>query len=248
MVYALYRFFDSLQVGPTELDPNIYLSTCISGRTKNKISVTMATVGVTHYAQLPGSRKLMPTRKSGTEFLVASHFTIAQDSEVTSPSLKSIFKKDYTPWHIACRPPASEPPPPAEVLHKDDRFFAEKASETSKAYKFRGANLPRPDMSDVSAKLRTTNFKMDRDVSKFDSFHTSHNLDFYAKEFQGVPKSMPKENPMESFIPQGDPEKAQHPQSDYRDRFRGHDALTTKPEKALSMHQGRATFVEHVVL
>lgn len=184
------------------------------------------------------TKNLMPAPKSGIDYLSSSHFTISQDCSVTSPSLKSVFKKDYTPWSVSSRPVPSIPPQPAQVLHKDDRFCNEKASETTNAYQFRATNLVRPDMTGVSAKLRATNFKMDRDMSKFDSFNTSHMLDFYPKEFQGIPKSMPKENPMESFIPQGDKEKALNPVSDYRDRFKGHDARTTKPDKAPSMHQG----------
>jgi hypothetical protein len=41
---------------------------------------------------------------------------------------------------------------------------------------------------------------------------------------------------MRSYIPQGDPDKAPDPISDYRDRYRGHDASMNKSEKLGSHH------------
>lgn len=185
---------------------------------------------------MPPVGKLLVAPKVGTDFLSSSHFTISQDTSNASAksSLRSIFKKDYVPWDISSRPSASIPPDPAEVLHRDQRFFNEKASETTKAYQ------PKPVQGYIptdSHNNRSTNFKMDRDLSKFDSFHTTHDSHYTPHDIgEGYCNKLP-ENPMQSFIPQGDPGKAPQPISDYRDRYRGH-AKARKPFKAPSMHQG----------
>jgi len=176
--------------------------------------------------------KLLPPSKTGIDFLASSHFSISQHNDGTHSSLKSIFKKDYVPWDISHRPPASVPPFPAEVLHRDARFFNEKASETTNAYPSK--SVPRSAQKDTNI-LRCTNFKMDRDLSKFDSFHTTHSA-HYQPPAGGASRHQLSDNPQESFIPQGDPDKAPQPISDYRDRYRGHGVGT--PFKAPSMHQG----------
>ena len=180
------------------------------------------------------SSRMIEAPKVGTDFLSSSHFAIAQDEAATQPSLKSIFKKDYVPWDISSRPPAAIPPRPAEVLHRDARYFNEKASETTKAYQPKSL----PNSAHKDKKLSGTNFKMDRDLSKFDSFHTTHALHYTPPTMEGNVSFQPAAYPMQSFIPQGDPAKAPQPVSDYRDRYRGHD--TKKPFKAPSMHQGEA--------
>ena len=72
-----------------------------------------------------------------TEFLSSSHFKISQDPGVTKGSMKTVFKKDYVPWEVSSKPLAAKPPRPAEVLHKDDQYFNEKASETRQQYEYR---------------------------------------------------------------------------------------------------------------
>ncbi len=193
-------------------------------------AVTMATV---QFAQLPGNQTLLPPTKSGTSFLAASHFSISQDRQFTNPSLKSIFKRDYVPWDINGRPAAAEPPNPAEVLHRDNRFFTPHPSETAAAYPYK--SLTKSDMAEAQAKLSKTNFKMDKDLTKFDSFHTTHNREFPAKDVRYT--RVAPIRPIPSSIPQGDPEKSLQPLSDYRDRYQRHDC--GKPEKAGSMHQGK---------
>jgi len=177
--------------------------------------------------------KQLPSSKMGTDFLASSHFSIAQHDAVTQGALKSIFKRDYIPWDIHNKTSASVPPKPAEVLHRDARYFNERASETTQAYPEK--SLPHSAQAGTN-NLRCTNFKMDRDLSKFNSFHTSHLLDYPARQGEVSRHKIP-ENTQQSYIPQGDPEKAPQPISDYRDRFRGHDG-TKKPLRAASMHQG----------
>lgn len=79
---------------------------------------------------LPTQYKLIPSQRVGTDFLKSSHFHIAQDNSVSQAGFKSVFKKDYIPWEISSKPHGSTPPRPSEVLHRDDRFFSEKSSET----------------------------------------------------------------------------------------------------------------------
>ena len=194
------------------------------------------TGGVAAIPPISGTKTMMPAQKSGIEFLSGSHFRISQDDSVTNDSLKSIFKRDYVPWKITCKPSGAIPPAPADVLTRDDRYFNDKVSETRQVYEYRF--LEKPELQNDHTKLRGTNFKMDKDLNKFQCYDTTHNLDYPAKQLSRFKKRGGKENPMRSFIPQGDPDKVTEPLSDYKNRYRGHDALTTKPAKAPSAHQG----------
>ena len=182
------------------------------------------------------SAALIPAPASGMEFLASSHFAIAQDGNATQPSLMSVFKKDYPPWEFRGKPKGSTPPRPAEIFQKDDRYFNEKASETRKEYEYR--YLKKPELVDDADKLRGTNFKMDRDV-RFNSFSTTHNVDYPPKEMENYVRGKSKSDRMQSYIPQGDKEKALEPVSDYKDRYRGHDASLHKPQLAGNMHQSK---------
>ena len=172
-----------------------------------------------------------------TAFLSSSHFQISQDRRVTNGSLKSVFKRDYVPWEVSSKPQAARPPRPAEVLHKDDQYFNEKASETRQQYDYRG--LEGGPTQGLPQNIGATNFKMDRDP-RFNSFQTTHNRDYTPKEAAGERGGSPKTK-WKSFIPQGDPEKAPEPISDYRDRYRGHDANSFPMEKATGTSAGPST-------
>ena len=190
---------------------------------------------VQQYDRNPTVSSMLPSQKVGNEFLEASHFTIAQDDGISPKSFKSVFKKDYIAHDIYSKPAGAKPPPPANFLHKDNRFFNTRASETAKEYEYR--QLGKPELKNESANLSATNFKMDRDLSKFDSFHTTHNIEFTPKQGGINARGEPKENPMQSFIPQGDLDKAPLPISDYRDHYRGHEV--TRPQKADTSHNGK---------
>ncbi|ELU02621.1 hypothetical protein CAPTEDRAFT_229112 [Capitella teleta] len=185
--------------------------------------------------KMPNAVCVVPDHQTGVDFLASSHFTISQDPTSTDQSMKSIFRKDYIPWKVE-KPHASVPPNPSDVLLKDARYFNQRESETKNAYNYQF--LEKPVLRDVSEQLRQTNFKMDKDPS-FKCFSTSHNIDYTPKELSG--NSGQKPNPMKSYIPQGDPDKALDPVSDYKDRFRGHDVCSNKVEKATGVIPGAST-------
>lgn len=201
----------------------------------------MAGVSAVQYGRMPGEKSLVAPQPVGTKFLASSHFTISQDNSVTKGSLKSIFKKDYVPWEINSKPDAAKPPRPAAILQKDDRYFNERSSETKQQYEYH--DLPKPELRDISHTLGATNFKMDAD-HRLNSFQTTHNLDYTPKQCSATLRGVPKQKPMESFIPQGDRDKAAEPMSDYKDRYRGHDISSATTIKVPDAHQGsRATIL-----
>lgn len=179
---------------------------------------------------------MIPPPLTRSEFLVSSHFTIGHENNPTLGGTKSVFKKDYVPWNKWSRQESSVPPKPSEVLHRDPQFFNERASETVTAYKYNP--VQNSILRDAQAKLGATNFKMDSDVSKFNSFQTSHNLDYTPKSYGTKPTFHREE--YRTVIPQGDREKMEAPISDYRDRFTGHDTSTIKMYKAPSNHYGKS--------
>ncbi len=199
----------------------------------------MAGVSAIQYARQPGQKSNLEPSKVSTNFLAASHFTISQDDSVTKGSLKSIFKKDYVPWDINAKPDAAKPPKPANVLQTDDRYFNEKSSETRQQYE--PHEITKPEMRNITNKLGATNFKMDAD-RRLNTFQTTHNSDYQPKQSSSYERGAPKQDPLQSFIPQGDPEKAPEPLSDYKDRYHGHD-IDTKPELAGSAHQGNKLII-----
>ena len=186
---------------------------------------------------LPGNPTLVPITEYGPEYLAGSHFTIAQDPEATRPSLKSVFKRDYPAWEILSKPPGAIPPKPADVLQTDFRYFNDKASETRIQYEYRPA--PKRELQADRDKLRATNFKMDRDL-RFNSFQTTHARDYVPMRSDTVVQR--RQNDQKSYIPQGDPEKADDPMSDYKDRYRGIDAVQHRPEIASNKHFGMFHF------
>lgn len=169
----------------------------------------------------------------GTEFLASSHFKIAQDESFGDKVPKSVFKKDYVPWDISTKPPGSKPPRPADILQRDERYFNQRASETKQA--FERHVLEKPELRDVRHTHGATNFKMDSDP-RLNSFQTTHKKDYTPKVGELATQSTA--DPMRSYIPQGDPEKAPEPISDYRDRYRAHEVV--KPVKVQSHLQGES--------
>ncbi|XP_077989425.1 stabilizer of axonemal microtubules 5-like [Glandiceps talaboti] len=173
----------------------------------------------------------IPASLTGSDFLASSHFKIGHDRRLAkSARRRSIFKKDYlAPPLDAGRPDASEPPAPAEVMHRDQFKTMDDVSETHISFHDKGyGRVP------MCNSLTTTNFKMDAD-KRIDSFRTTQSL-YYARK--PISKVQPKDSPMKSYIPNGDPEKAAAPVSDYRDKFTGHDTNVVIIDRAPCMHTG----------
>ncbi|XP_070542152.1 stabilizer of axonemal microtubules 5-like [Ptychodera flava] len=173
----------------------------------------------------------IPAPLTGNEFLASSHFKIGHDRRLAkSARRRSTFKKDYLPPPInAGRPPASEPPAPADVMHKDQFKTMDDVSETHTSFQDKGyGKVP------MCNSLTTTNYKMDAD-KRIDSFRTTHSLYFTRKPMS---KAKQKDSPMKSYIPDGDREKAAAPVSDYRDKYRGHDTNVVIVDRAPCMHTG----------
>ena len=179
--------------------------------------------------------------KTGQAFLESTSFQISQDRSITSDSMKSIFKQDYPPYHHYGRTKGARPPPLSEVMHKDERFFSEKESETVAAFEDRG--LPKVEGNGSYVNLSSTNFKMDSDTNKFNSFNTMHNTYFTPKMSDNFEK-LTAPTTYESHIPQGDKEKELQPLSDYRHKFQGHDTRVHMIEKVPPMHDGKYGFLK----
>ena len=182
----------------------------------------------------PTVKNMISAPKVGTEFLASSHFKIAQDESVLDKVPKSVFKKDYIPWEIGTKPAGSKPPRPADILQRDERYFNQRASETKQA--FERHTLNKPELKDVRHTHGATNFKMDSDP-RLNSFQTTHKRDYTPKVGELASPNHGTADPMRSYIPQGDPDKAPEPISDYRDRYRAHE--TAKPEKVQAHLQGK---------
>ena len=91
---------------------------------------------------------------------------------------------------------------------------------------------------DVANKLSVTNFKMDSDTKKIDSFHTTHNHYFKPKVEDGFAPLAQIHTTQVSSIPQGDREKAELPISDYKYKFSGIDTNKNRVLRARNMHNG----------
>ncbi|XP_071794425.1 stabilizer of axonemal microtubules 5-like [Asterias amurensis] len=172
----------------------------------------------------------IPVQLQGKDFLCSSTFRIGNDRRLSRSALKrSTFTKDYVVHDHYGRAAASDPPAPAEVMHRDPNQVSQNATESNVS--FTGTTLPKVSMC---LKLNKTNFKMDAD-DRVDSFHTTHASHYYPKPLS---RSFPLDNAMKSYVPQGDKEKEKMPMSDYRDNFLGHDTNVFKVKKAPCMHDG----------
>lgn len=164
----------------------------------------------------------IPAQKTGTEFLVASHFTISHEDR-WAPSkdplvYKSTFKKDYPPLPLTKRERIPSPSP-ATIMHKDDRYN-DKCSMTRGH--FVGKNPEKQNYANSTSTLTKTNFKMDSD-RQLKSFQTTHKEYYPVRPLDEArnPAATGKKDWMSSYIPQGDKEKELWPHSDYRSKFLG---------------------------
>lgn len=173
--------------------------------------------------------------KTGQAFLESTSFKISQDEMLTNNRMNSIFKTDYPPYDVYGRTQSAKPPPLSQVMHRDPTFFNERESETTKSFEYR--HLPKPEIQGEGGKLRLTNFKMDRDLSKFHVFETVHNS-YFTPKMADTYKRYKAPTIRTSHIPQGDKEKEPQPLTDYKDRFKGHDTTVHKTIRAPSMHEG----------
>ncbi|XP_038072133.1 testis-expressed protein 45-like [Patiria miniata] len=172
----------------------------------------------------------IPAQLKGKDFLSSSHFRIGNDRRLSRSALRrSTFTKDYIAHEHYGRVAASDPPAPADVMHRDPHQGSQNTTESNLA--FTGRSIPKVQMC---LKLNKTNFKMDTD-ERVDVFHTTHASHYNPKPLS---KSFPFDNAMKSYVPQGDKEKEKMPMSDYRDNFLGHDTRVVKVKKAPCMHDG----------
>ncbi|XP_005092049.1 uncharacterized protein LOC101845903 [Aplysia californica] len=165
--------------------------------------------------------------------LGSNNFSIGHDFSVTKSTLQSVFKKDFPEHGTYGRADLAKPPRLGDVMHIDDRFN-ERASETVKAFEYQ--SIPKPVLLDVANKLSHTNFKMDSDTSKINSFHTTHNHFFKPKMGDTFSPLQQIQTTQVSSVPQGDREKAEKPISDYKYKFTGIDTTKNRVERARCMH------------
>ena len=144
----------------------------------------------------------IPAQKTGSEFLVSSHFTISHEDR-WAPSrdplaYQSIFKKDYPPLPLTKRERIPSPSP-AQIMHKDQRY-ADHCSMTRSQFVEKPLN-PLKDQ-DAAYALTKTNFKMDSD-KKLKSFQTTHKEYFPVRPVEDARNPAGKKEWMRSHIPQG---------------------------------------------
>lgn len=162
--------------------------------------------------------KLIPAHTGGAEFLAASHFTVSNDPRITRGCQKSVFVHDYPPWAVD-RPRPIPPLPPSDIFGADFNHFKANIPESKRAYQEK--RVSKEDTSGYHDRLTATSFKIGGD-NRLHNYATTHTSDYPMKEAD-VYKHKPNRKPQESFIPQGDPDKAANPMSDYKDRYRAHD-------------------------
>jgi hypothetical protein len=145
------------------------------------------------------------TQKTGPEFLAMSHFSISNDSRWgprhDPEAYKSIFKIDYP--HLPLTKRGRIPsPPPACIMHKDDRYANNSSLTKSHFIEKPLAKRVKDDLGSYA--LRKTNFKTDSD-SKLLSFQTTHKEYFPVRPLHEAKThpSTTKAEWMRSFIPQG---------------------------------------------
>ena len=146
----------------------------------------------------------IPVQKTGSEFLVASHFTISHEDR-WSPSkdphvYKSTFKKDYPPLPLTKRERIPSPSP-ATIMHKDGRYN-DKCSMTRGH--FVEKTPEQQDYQNSTSSLTKTNFKMDSD-RQLKSFQTTHKEYYPVRSLDEAknPAASGKRDWMRSYIPQG---------------------------------------------
>ncbi|KAL5005416.1 hypothetical protein ScPMuIL_018872 [Solemya velum] len=183
--------------------------------------------------QAPPVAPREPFLPDGTDS-VSANFGLVKNKEHAKDVMHSVFQRDFPSYPSYCRTEGAKPPVLAEVMTRDSRYFSEKASETVSSFEYQ--SIPKPVLFDVHSKLSATNFKMDSDPSKVNSFQTTHKSYFTSKT--DPTRIPPIKNSRKSYIPQGDIEKIHLPVSNYRDHFQGYDTNVHRVEKAPPMHEG----------
>ncbi|KAI0208636.1 hypothetical protein LSAT2_006689 [Lamellibrachia satsuma] len=195
----------------------------------------MAGVKVVH--GLPGGRHLIPKEKTGLDFLLSSHFRVAQSDEPLEKTYYTITTQDYVPWGVDQRAPPIKKGQNAPVIGEDTRFFNQRATEMQVEFKYRPTTLPPP--TDSYKALSATNFKMHADQSKFNGYLTSQNIDFPSKDSAGTSFKMKSAKDLwKSHVPQGDPDKEKMPASDYVHNFKPIDVEANRAERAAALQYG----------
>ena len=147
----------------------------------------------------------IPAQKTGSEFLVSSHFTISHEDRWApnkDPQVyKSTFKKDYPPLPLTKRERIPSPSP-ATIMHKDDRYN-DKCSMTRGH--FVEKSLGKQAYANSTSALTRTNFKMDSD-RQLRSFQTTHKEYYPVRPLDEAmnPAATGKSDWMRSYIPQGE--------------------------------------------
>lgn len=163
--------------------------------------------------------------------LGANNFTIGHDNSITKSTLKSVFKKDFPEHSAYGRSEVAKLPRLGDVMHVDEKFNT-RASETATSFEYTA--MAKPVLLGVANKFSHTNFKMDSDTSKVESFNTTHNHFFPPRQAEGRLKQI--HTTQISSIPQGDREKADLPISDYKYKYLGVDTSKYRTERAKNMH------------
>ncbi|XP_064610132.1 uncharacterized protein LOC135474064 [Liolophura sinensis] len=178
------------------------------------------------------------------EKISSSHFTVGHDLSIVKDSMKSIFKLDFPFPKGSEKTLPSDPPVLGQVMHKDTKFFKDDTSETINSFQYR--YLPKPDLQYDHDTIGQTNFKMDRDVKKIDSFKTINRLHFPPLVDEGYAVVRPpcKGGWHPNCIPQGDPSKEHQQLSDYKEKFRGHDTRVVKVPRISSKDNGELSTVK----
>ncbi|ESP05297.1 hypothetical protein LOTGIDRAFT_227929 [Lottia gigantea] len=185
--------------------------------------------------KMAGGMTMMVEKPPVHGHLGPGNFTISQEDALTNPAMCSVFQKHYVSHPEFSRSQPAKPPVLGPVMHKDKNYFNELLSETYNSYEYRPGE--KMVLEDVHTKLSATNFKMDRDLSKFNSFNTTSGYYFVPKITTDFERAKPIFD-LESHVPNGDPGKAPAPVSDYREKFEGHDTSVVKVHKAPAMHEG----------
>ncbi|GFO13627.1 hypothetical protein PoB_004013200 [Plakobranchus ocellatus] len=175
----------------------------------------------------------MPKKDYNRGHLGQNNFSIGHDSSVTASTLQSVFKRDYKQPGTHGRAEIAQRPRLGDVMHKDERV-CERASETVASFEYRP--MEKPVLMGVANKLSNTNFKMDSDTSKVDSFNTTHRHYFKPKMGNTFEPLKQIIHTQTSSIPQGDREKADRPISDYKYKYLGIDTNKVRVERAKCMH------------
>jgi len=157
----------------------------------------------------------IPPIKTGLDFLSSSHFKIGKEPKwlESDEAYQSTFKNDYPPKDVS-KCGLSNIPPPAHIMHKDDRTN-DNCSVTREQF----VQKYQKEKSKACSSLTRTNFKMDKD-ERIETFKTTHDIYYSGITNSNITSTRKNfSQRMASHIPQGDREKENWPQSDYQNNF-----------------------------